>query len=114
MKEWYKSTAPQPGDGKERKDHTPFVLEQLSREPRQLPTLTLKDNITSETNLNKNTENTDTKKRNCNYSVKWESDMDMFNNKEIETNPFAKSDAEHCRTGFQCKSGKCNQFYCEQ
>lgn len=74
--------------------------------------LTLKDNVTSETHsTEKNGRN---KKRNCNYSVKWESDMDMFNNKEIETNPFAKSDAEHCRTGFQCKSGKCNQFYCDQ
>ena len=48
----------------------------------------------------------------CNYTLKWENDPNMFLNKEITVNPFAKSNAEHCRTDSQCKSDKCNDFYC--
>ena len=31
--------------GNERKDHVPFILEQLSKEPKELPTLTTKKDV---------------------------------------------------------------------
>ena len=43
LREWYLEQAGPESEGNERKDHMPFVLEQLAREPRTLPTLTLKD-----------------------------------------------------------------------
>lgn len=46
VKEWYVGTAHAESPGNERKDHIPFVLEQLSKEPKQLPKLTLDENVT--------------------------------------------------------------------
>lgn len=43
LRDWYVRNAPEESEGNERKDHTPFVLEQLSKEPRQSPTVTLED-----------------------------------------------------------------------
>lgn len=43
LKEWYLQTAPAESEGNEKKDHIPFVLEQLSKEPRELPSVELKD-----------------------------------------------------------------------
>lgn len=37
IRKWYLSSAPLEGPGNERKDHIPFVLEQLSKSPRELP-----------------------------------------------------------------------------
>lgn len=37
MRDWYKRRAPPESAGNERKDHVPFVLEQLSKEPFALP-----------------------------------------------------------------------------
>jgi thymidylate synthase len=39
IRQWYINNSPAEGQGNERKDHLPFVLEQLSIEPRELPTL---------------------------------------------------------------------------
>lgn len=41
VKEWYEKEAGAESKGNERKDHMPFVLEQLSKQPRKLPTLEL-------------------------------------------------------------------------
>lgn len=49
----------------------------------------------------------------CKYKLNWQNDPNMFTNPEITINPFAKSNNEHCRTNSQCKSGKCNVFYCD-
>ncbi|MCR4327562.1 MAG: thymidylate synthase [Nanoarchaeota archaeon] len=38
LREWYLNKAPIESEGNERKDHVPFILEQLSKEPRELPT----------------------------------------------------------------------------
>ncbi len=43
IREWYLKHAPAESEGNERKDHVPFVLEQLSKEPRSLPHLQMKD-----------------------------------------------------------------------
>ncbi len=39
IKEWYLKHAPAESEGNERKDHVPFALEQLSKEPQPLPRL---------------------------------------------------------------------------
>ena len=39
LKEWYLGTAPNETEGNERKDHIPFILEQLSKLPAQLPSI---------------------------------------------------------------------------
>lgn len=43
LKEWYLKTALPESEGNERKDHVPFILEQLSKEFRELPTLEIKN-----------------------------------------------------------------------
>ncbi|MCH7850193.1 MAG: thymidylate synthase [Nanoarchaeota archaeon] len=43
LKEWYINNAPEESEGNEGKDHVPFVLEQLSKEPRCLPDITIRD-----------------------------------------------------------------------
>lgn len=45
IKEWYIVTAKAESQGNERKDHIPLVLEQLSKEPRQLPKLRLEEKV---------------------------------------------------------------------
>ena len=45
LKEWYLKTAPPESHGNEKKDHMPFILEQLSKEPRALPKLTLEEKV---------------------------------------------------------------------
>ena len=43
LKEWYLKEAGPESKGNEKKDHMPFVLEQMSYEPKDLPTIILKD-----------------------------------------------------------------------
>jgi thymidylate synthase len=43
LKKWYLETAPLESEGNEGKDHVPFVLEQLSKEPKELPFIKLED-----------------------------------------------------------------------
>ena len=43
IKNWYLNIAPEEERGNERKDHIPFVLEQMSKEFRSLPSITLED-----------------------------------------------------------------------
>ena len=43
LKEWYLRNAGDESPGNERKDHIPFILEQLSKEPRTLPSIKLED-----------------------------------------------------------------------
>lgn len=43
LKDWYLGVAPEESEGNERKDHIPFVLEQLSKEPRNPPQISLED-----------------------------------------------------------------------
>ena len=43
VREWYIENALEESAGNERKDHIPFVLEQLSKKPRSLPTINLED-----------------------------------------------------------------------
>ena len=45
LKEWYFKNAPEESQGNERKDHIPFILEQLSKPPRTLPFLKIKEEI---------------------------------------------------------------------
>jgi thymidylate synthase len=45
LKEWYLKNAPSESDGNERKDHIPYILEQLSKEPRALPSLRIKQKV---------------------------------------------------------------------
>jgi len=45
LKKWYLRFAPEESKGNEKKDHVPFILEQLSKEPRDLPTLEFKQDI---------------------------------------------------------------------
>ena len=42
LREWYINNAPPESLGNERKDHIPFILEQLSKPPKKLPSLQLK------------------------------------------------------------------------
>lgn len=37
VRQWYLSHAPAESQGNERKDHVPFILEQLSKTPQPLP-----------------------------------------------------------------------------
>lgn len=39
IRQWYLNSAPPEDEGKQRTDHVPFILEQLSIEPRELPAL---------------------------------------------------------------------------
>jgi len=41
LKKWYLTTSPEEGDGNKRKDHIPFVLDQLSKKPKKLPSVDL-------------------------------------------------------------------------
>ncbi len=43
LRDWYLEQAGLESEGNEKKDHMPFVLEQLSKEPKALPNLTLED-----------------------------------------------------------------------
>ncbi|MBS3168609.1 thymidylate synthase [Candidatus Woesearchaeota archaeon] len=43
LRDWYLEQAPPESEGNGNKDHMPFVLEQLSKEPRALPILTLRE-----------------------------------------------------------------------
>jgi len=45
LRKWYLANAPMESSGNERKDHIPFILEQLSKEPRELPSLKLRKEI---------------------------------------------------------------------
>jgi thymidylate synthase len=45
LNEWYLKNAPEESEGNERKDHIPFILEQLSKTPRELPSLEIKEEI---------------------------------------------------------------------
>ena len=45
LKEWYLKNAPEESQGNERKDHIPFILEQLSKPTRTLPFLKIKEEI---------------------------------------------------------------------
>jgi len=46
LKEWYLENAPPEYKGDERKDHTPLILEQLSKSPRTLPLIKVKEGTT--------------------------------------------------------------------
>lgn len=43
LRDWYLAQAGPESQGNEKKDHMPFVLEQLSKEPKTLPTIALKE-----------------------------------------------------------------------
>lgn len=43
LREWYLNLASEESEGNERKDHIPFILEQLSKPPRKLPSIELRD-----------------------------------------------------------------------
>lgn len=43
LREWYLQNAPPEREGNKRKDHVPFILEQLSKEPRLLPSVEVAD-----------------------------------------------------------------------
>lgn len=45
LKEWYLKNAPPESSGNVRKDHIPFILEQLSKEPKELPSLIIKQDV---------------------------------------------------------------------
>ncbi len=45
LKKWYLENAPEESKGNERKDHIPFILEQLSRKPTKLPYLEFNGNV---------------------------------------------------------------------
>jgi hypothetical protein len=45
LKDWYLKNAPPESQGNERKDHIPFILEQLSKTPGQLSVLEIKKEI---------------------------------------------------------------------
>jgi len=48
------------------------------------------------------------------YSVRWESDPDMFKQRDIVVNPFGKHPGSHCRgQNFQCASNKCDKWFCK-
>ncbi|MEA3414332.1 MAG: thymidylate synthase [Nanoarchaeota archaeon] len=45
LKDWYLESAPSESEGNEKKDHIPFILEQLSKEHKPLPTLIFKEEV---------------------------------------------------------------------
>lgn len=45
LREWYLKKAPEESNGNEKKDHIPFILEQLSKEPKELPKLKFKKDV---------------------------------------------------------------------
>ncbi len=45
LRDWYLKNAPPESEGNERKDHIPFILEQLSKTPRELPTLEIQGGV---------------------------------------------------------------------
>ncbi len=45
LKNWYIKNAPKESSGNERKDHVPFILEQLSKTPKKLPLIKIKKEI---------------------------------------------------------------------
>lgn len=45
LRDWYLENAPPESQGNERKDHIPFILEQLSKQPRKLPSIKIKKEI---------------------------------------------------------------------
>ena len=45
IRQWYINKAPEEGKLHERKDHIPFVLEQLSKTPLELPRLKIKSDL---------------------------------------------------------------------
>ena len=45
LKEWYTEKAPQESHGNEKKDHIPFILEQLSKSQKELPSLKIREEI---------------------------------------------------------------------
>lgn len=45
LKEWYLKTAPEEAEGNEKKDHMPFILEQLSKSPIEPPLLRIEQDI---------------------------------------------------------------------
>jgi thymidylate synthase len=45
LRDWYINNAPPESIGNERKDHVPFILEQLSKEPLKLPSVNLKQGV---------------------------------------------------------------------
>lgn len=45
FREWYLATAPAEGEGNEGKDHVPYILTQLSKPPRKLPSIELKEGV---------------------------------------------------------------------
>lgn len=45
LKEWYLKTAPIESEGNKRKDHIPFILEQLSKEPKEIPKLKFEKDV---------------------------------------------------------------------
>jgi len=45
LREWYLKQVPEESEGNERKDHIPFVLNQISKEPLGYPKLTIEKNV---------------------------------------------------------------------
>jgi thymidylate synthase len=45
LKDWYLKNAPKEAEGNERKDHIPFILEQLSKTPGELPSIQIKRDV---------------------------------------------------------------------
>lgn len=48
------------------------------------------------------------------HRVHWANDPDLHSNdgEDLQSNPFAKSNGNHCRTGSQCNSSKCEIGFC--
>lgn len=45
LRDWYLENAPPESEGNEKKDHIPFILEQLSKPPRELPSLEILNDL---------------------------------------------------------------------
>jgi hypothetical protein len=45
IRDWYLKTAPKESSGNERKDHIPFILEQLSKPFKKLPFVSIRSDI---------------------------------------------------------------------
>ena len=46
------------------------------------------------------------------HKLKWGPAQSNFTNSPVTSNPFAKGDEAHCRVNSQCRSGKCNNWFC--